>query len=257
MTLDHVKKQISCNFSLGFDNSPVSVQSNFGDQIDDAKRLFFDISFRRASFFGDFADRRFYPFSSFRMRLLDFIVFQGDKIRMTSTGPADTPQKAFHAVTFDKELIFLANESVPGPYVRFSTDSSISSYKVRIGIYKLIFDLNVMRVLQAATIDGCLHQIDSDYCLICTVGRMPVKNYTECGLCSSSAIGQNSVPLCLDFGMSPTVSDPSNIEQQNTTLMTPNPYLLNPKPDTDVSHYSLGSNQVKSRIEMIVSLTVR
>ena len=216
--LDMVKRVIRYKLACGFGNAPSENSLTYLDDLSQSTGLYFDVKFRKSSYFYNFKDKQHMPMGSHRLRLLDFMVFRGDKITEQHTDTVGQTDVSVLAHTFEGEQVFLASSAHIGPYIRFSTDAAIADYAERTLLDNLVFDLSTRRVLQRATISNCLHQIDPDFCLFCKVGYVLTSDHRACRECSSASFMQNSVESCVEPGTPSYRIINSNLQNKTITL---------------------------------------
>ena len=254
--LDRVSNTISSAISMGFGNGDISVQSTFADELDSAKYLFFDLKFRKSRFFKNFTSKEYFPFGSHRLRLLDLLVFRGNKIQETQPSSGAPGQSEIHAITFHDQKIFLASSTSIGPYVRFSTNDSISDYNARLKLEELVFDFETPRLAERALLPGCLHQLDSGHCLFCAVHHQPSADRTACVECGPDHFRQNSLGLCLETGTEPHVFSLSSLLKTNLTLTSKNVYNLGKVVSIDSNYIDVYILRVFSSIFTVPGFSV-
>ena len=196
MTFDIVKQRLK--FDLIFSNNIIeksfvgSLPSPFIFQSD--PEMYFDIDFRTRS--TPQYDELFLDHNHHFIRLLDLIVFKGNRLIITEPTSSSEPH-ILEAQLLDGGLILLSDSQLPGPYKRISTDPSISDYRERIKLENLIFDFQTPVNYNQSAIPNCLHSIDAGYCLFCETGFIPANNHQECSACSQGEFFDPASNLCL------------------------------------------------------------
>ena len=192
-----------------------------------AKSVAHKLTLRRSSYFGHFAHSNLLAFGSQRLRLLEMLVFDGNKFSHSDL-PGFPPETLSEVVTFSGDRIFLRNSRETGPYVRFQTDDSAGSYWDRLFLDRLRLDFSSYSVLQSASLQNCLHQIDPGKCLMCRSNHHPKDDYQICALCG--LVRQNTFDSCGDFKTTLLQYSKTAIKYFETSL-------------GPVDHYNLGNLQ--------------
>ena len=207
--MDRLQKAVKTTVNLGFGNPEIEMTSRYSDRLEDARKLFFDVVLRSSQHFESLPNRRYFPINSQKLRLFDLVVFKGNdfvqKESLVSNGSL-----SLVARTFSQGDIFLANQSLLGPYVRLKTDSLDTDYWEKTELDSLGLDFHTISVLETSTIPGCLHQIDRDHCLVCKSNHFPKSNSTKCERCSEDT-AQTVFDVCSDFGTVKATKNKANL----------------------------------------------
>ena len=179
---------------VGFSNEEIQIESDWGNLLKNASRLFFNMNLRKLTYFFNFSGTKYFETNAHRLRMFDLMILKGNKIKEVK---GSGNQSTVTASTFSGEKVFLGDNLLPGPYTRFTTNSQIASYSERLQLRNLVVDLGKFSIPQKATIGGCLHQIDSGHCLVCQPNLFAADNHRSCSVCPSGSIRQNIFDKCI------------------------------------------------------------
>ena len=189
----------------------------------EASKLFYKLTLRKPTYFNNFNDSQLFPFGTEKLRLLDLMVFRGDRFSHTVLPGADKPVLS-EAVTFSGDKVVLGDSVDIGPYRRFGTRNVIPLYSEKLLLENLIVNYFTYRVFVSPTLPNCLHQINNSKCLICDPGFYLANDHGSCEECKITY--QNTLDFCGSFSHLVNKIDISKIKSVNNEFFGIDQYNL-------------------------------
>jgi hypothetical protein len=172
--------------TLGNSNPQINQELDFLDTLQNSEKIFYQLFLRKSSNFHLFTKKNFFSYSSESLRLFDLMIFKGNRFLNTNLQNVEK-EVLTEGITFFGEKIFLCGNVNVGPYVRFTTSTSISPYPEKLVLKNLIFDYSTPVILQSPTIQNCKHQLDPNHCIACDFGFYLDIEFKKCEICPFSS----------------------------------------------------------------------
>lgn len=124
---------------------------------------------------------------------------------------------------FSGQKVLLNDSGSPGPYARFSYDTSLSA-RSRLELSQLQFDFSAAAALQMSSVSDCLHSLDDAFCLVC-----PYRFTWDAGVCRqcpARTVFDHPLGACLSQDANDSAVVLGNIQKADLMLNNLDPFQL-------------------------------
>lgn len=224
MLIDTNENIIKVNLGIGNTDNLLDLGIQFlRTRYDRISKLFYKIDFRKSEDFYTFPKAEFYPQSSLIMRVIDVFAFRGDHIVSKGIYDLASPTSTSAFLSSNEEVV-LQEFARFAPNKRMQFDPSLNSLEqTKFGNFR--FDFFGFGVYTMASINNCLHEVDTTRCMVCEAGFVLDVSGSICLACMFSTVYAPFLNSCVfvslpvtNYRLKPTMSFDhvfSNIETFN------------------------------------------